>query len=155
MKLTAKGRYAVTAMLDISIHQTGDPVSVLDIANRQSISPAYLEQIVGQLKRAGMLSSRKGPGGGYELGADAQDITISDIVAAVGEGVDVTRCGGRADCLEGHVCLTHNLWAELSDEIDGFLQSISLATLVARHQANPVTPEAAGDTDQRISATLI
>ena len=139
MRLTAKGRYAVTAMLDIALHESRDsskneasevPVSVQDIAVRQSISSAYLEQIVGRLKRAGLLRSHRGPGGGYQLGMDSDQISVSAIVTAVGEGVDVTRCGGKADCLEGHVCMTHDLWVDLSDQIDVFLKSITLGSLV-------------------------
>lgn len=132
MRLTTKGRYAVTAILDIALHAEQGPVSVHDIAGRQGISSSYLEQLVGRLKRAGLLSSHRGPGGGYVLGKDADLISISEVVASVGEGVDATRCGGRADCHEGHTCLTHNLWADLSSQIDDFLQRITLAQLVAR-----------------------
>ncbi len=151
MRLTTKGRYAVTAMLDIALHAEKGPVSVQDIAQRQSISSSYLEQIVGRLKRVGLLSSHRGPGGGYRLGCDPQDISISAVVAAVGEGVDATRCAGRADCQEGHMCLTHDLWVDLSAQIDTFLQNISLASLVERQNAS-VSPHAH---DSRIAATLI
>jgi|TARA_B110000263_G_C14916340_1_gene332740 Rrf2 family iron-sulfur cluster assembly transcriptional regulator len=132
MRLTTKGRYAVTAMLDIAIHGEHKPVSVHDIAVRQAISGAYLEQIIGRLKRAELLVSHRGPGGGYDLGFQPEQISVSAIVSAVGEGVDATRCGGKADCHEGHMCLTHNLWVDLSAQIDDFLQSISLATLVQK-----------------------
>lgn len=135
MRLTTKGRYAVTAMLDIALHEDATPVSVLEIAQRQNISAAYLEQIVGKLKRSGMLASTRGPGGGYVLGAPAPSITISAIVGGVGEGVDATRCGGKADCNEGHMCSTHNLWVDLSAQIDDFLQGITLASLMERHLA--------------------
>ena len=134
MKLTTKGRYAVTAMLDIALHCDRKPVSVQDISARQDISSAYLEQLVRRLKVDGLLRSQRGPGGGYVLGRDAQSISISQIVSAVGEGVDATRCGGKADCQEGHMCLTHNLWVDLSDQIDGFLQGISLASLARRQE---------------------
>lgn len=158
MRLTTKGRYAVTAMLDIALHGQDSPVSVQDIAARQDISSSYLEQIVGRLKRVGLLSSHRGPGGGYRLGCDAGDISISAVVTAVGEGVDATRCGGRADCQEGHMCLTHNLWVDLSAEIDGFLQSISLASLVER-QAHLERAQGRGapsrDSASRIAATLL
>ena len=97
MRLTTKGRYAVTAMLDIALHADAAPVSVLEIAGRQDISSAYLEQLVGKLKRAGLLKSTRGPGGGYVLGRSADDMTISEIVAGVGEGVDATACGGKAE----------------------------------------------------------
>ena len=132
MRLTTKGRYAVTAMLDIALHGQSGPVSVQDIAERQMISSAYLEQIVGRLKRIGLLCSVRGPGGGYTLGTDPAQVSISSIITAVGEGVDATRCGGKADCQEGHMCLTHNLWTDLSAQIDGFLQRITLSGLMAR-----------------------
>ena len=154
MRLTTKGRYAVTAILDIALHAEKGPVSVQDIAARQGISSSYLEQIVGRLKRVGLLCSHRGPGGGYRLGREAQDISISEVVTAVGEGVDATRCGGRADCQEGHMCLTHDLWVDLSAQIDGFLQSITLASLVARHhpgQGGKQDPASAS----RIAATLL
>ena len=134
MRLTTKGRYAVTAMLDIAIHGENHPVSVQDIAQRQALSCSYLEQLVGRLKRSGLLASVRGPGGGYHLGRQASLVTISDIISAVGEGVDATRCGGRADCQEGHMCLTHDLWADLSVQIDDFLQRISLADLMDKEQ---------------------
>lgn len=132
MRLTTKGRYAVTAMLDIALHHGGGPVSVVDIAERQDISAAYLEQLVGKLKRAGLLDSVRGPGGGYALGRRLEEINVSSIIAAVGEGVDATRCHGSADCQDGAQCLTHDLWAELSQEIDGFLAAITLDALVSR-----------------------
>jgi Rrf2 family transcriptional regulator, iron-sulfur cluster assembly transcription factor len=135
MRLTTKGRYAVTAMLDISLHAEQAPVSVLEISLRQNISSAYLEQIVGTLKRGGLLESTRGPGGGYVLGLSADTITVSAIVASIGEGVDATRCGGKADCNEGHMCSTHNLWVDLSAQIDGFLQGITLASLMQSHLA--------------------
>jgi Rrf2 family transcriptional regulator, iron-sulfur cluster assembly transcription factor len=151
MRLTTKGRYAVTAMLDIALHSEDGPVSVQEIAERQDISSSYLEQIVGRLKRVGLLSSHRGPGGGYCLGCDPKDISISAVVSAVGEGVDATRCAGRADCQEGHMCLTHDLWVDLSDQIDTFLQNISLASLVQRQ----ATGRAQADTSSRIAATLL
>lgn len=138
MRLTTKGRYAVTAMLDIALHRSSGPVSVVDIAERQDISAAYLEQLIGKLKRAGLVESVRGPGGGYQLGRDLPSISVSNIIGAVGEGVDATRCHGSADCQEGSMCLTHDLWAELSHEIDGFLDGISLDTLVARSEIKHV-----------------
>ena len=162
MRLTTKGRYAVTAMLDIALHCEQGPVSVQDIAGRQDISSSYLEQIVGRLKRLGLLTSHRGPGGGYQLGAAPEEISISAVVSAVGEGVDATRCGGRADCHEGHMCLTHNLWVDLSAEIDSFLQSISLASLVERQiqaqnrsDAKSSDAKSTVDGSMRIAATLL
>ncbi len=157
MRLTTKGRYAVTAMLDIALHKEQGPVSVQEIAARQDISSTYLEQIVGKLKRSGLLLSHRGPGGGYVLGSQATEVSISAIVQAVGEGVDATRCGGRADCQEGHMCLTHDLWADLSDQIDGFLQGITLASLVERQSVTGVCArqDEKADGVSLISATQI
>ena len=139
MRLTTKGRYAVTAMLDIALHSGSlcgkqETVSVGDISRRQDISAKYLEQILGRLSRSELLDSHRGPGGGYVLAMPMDQISISAIISAVGEGVDATRCNGRADCQEGHMCLTHDLWANLSDQIDQFLQNISLLSLVEDQQ---------------------
>lgn len=138
MRLTTRGRYAVTAMLDIALHRDAGPVSVADIAHRQGISSSYLEQLFGKLKRANLLESLRGPGGGYRLKDEAGAINVSDIIAAVGEGVDATRCQGGADCQEGLTCLTHDLWADLSVEIDTFLKGITLANLVARSEVQSI-----------------
>ena len=138
MRLTTKGRYAVTAMLDIALHRGCGPVSVVDISERQDISAAYLEQLIGKLKRSGLLESVRGPGGGYQLARDMTTISVSSIIGAVGEGVDATRCHGSADCQDGTMCLTHDLWAELSQEIDGFLDGITLSSLVARSEVRHV-----------------
>lgn len=132
MRLTTKGRYAVTAMLDIALHRNRGPISVMDIAERQGISAAYLEQLLAKLKKAGLLASVRGPGGGYQLDRALDGITISSIITAVGDGVDATRCHGTGDCQDGDKCLTHELWSDLSEEIDGFLTGITLAVLVGR-----------------------
>lgn len=126
-------------MLDIALHQAEGAISVADIAQRQGISAAYLEQLFTRLKRAELLHSRRGPGGGYELASAATDISVSAIVQAVGDGVDATRCHGAADCQEGSKCLTHDLWADLSDEIDGYLRRVTLASLVQRRQVPLIT----------------
>jgi Rrf2 family iron-sulfur cluster assembly transcriptional regulator len=132
MRLTTKGRYAVTAMLDIALHRDDGPVSVMDIAERQDISSAYLEQLFSKLKRVGLVVSVRGPGGGYRLQRDPGSVSVSEIISAVGDGVDATRCHGSADCQDGLRCLTHDLWAELSHEIDGYLHRVTLGELVAR-----------------------
>ncbi len=138
MRLTTKGRYAVTAMLDIAIHRQDGPVSVMDIARRQGISAAYLEQLFSKLKRCGLLRSIRGPGGGYQLERDVSRISVSEIITAVGDGVDATRCHGGTDCQDGVVCLTHELWTELSEELDGFLGGITLGSLVERSEIQHV-----------------
>lgn len=131
MKLTSKGRYAVTAMLDVALHSEKGPVPLADISERQEISLSYLEQLFSRLRREKLVSSIRGPGGGYLLGREAADISISEVIKAVDETVDATRCQGQADCQNGQRCLTHNLWQDLSDRIEMFLDGISLGELVA------------------------
>jgi Rrf2 family transcriptional regulator, iron-sulfur cluster assembly transcription factor len=132
MRLTTKGRYAVTAMLDLALHADKGPVTVSDISLRQGISQAYLEQLFGKLKRARLVVSLRGPGGGYALARPSGAVTVSDIVAAVDEAMDATRCGGGGDCQDGLICLTHDLWSDLSSRIDDFLSGVTLESLVAR-----------------------
>ncbi len=132
MRLTTKGRYAVTAMLDLALNAQQGPVSLAEISNRQEISLSYLEQLFARLRRKELVSSVRGPGGGYQLAKDAQDICVAAVIDAVDESVDATRCGGKGDCLQGTKCLTHNLWCELSEQIHGFLSGISLAELVSK-----------------------
>jgi len=119
-------------MLDVALHAADAPTSLADISERQGISQAYLEQLFGRLKRAGLVDSVRGPGGGYQLRGDPEGVSVADVVGAVGEGVDATRCGGAGDCQDGEVCLTHELWADLSMQIHLFLSRISLASLVRR-----------------------
>jgi Rrf2 family iron-sulfur cluster assembly transcriptional regulator len=138
MRLTTKGRYAVTAMLDLALHSAEGPVSLVDIATRQAISQSYLEQLFARLKRAGLVLSLRGPGGGYALARAPTEVSVSDIVCSVGEGIDATRCGGSGDCQEGLVCLTHELWTDLSERIDQYLSAITLADLIARADVRAV-----------------
>lgn len=130
MKLTSKGRYAVTAMLDLALHANQGPVTLAAISDRQGISLSYLEQLFTRLRRNGLVSSTRGPGGGYLLSGDAADIAVADVVSAVDESVNATRCGGEENCQGGKRCLTHDLWTELGDQIFTFLSEISLAQLV-------------------------
>lgn len=134
MRLTTKGRYAVTAMLDLALHENQGPISLADIANRQTISLSYLEQLFAKLRKRSLVNSVRGPGGGYALQRPSATIYIAEIIAAVNESVDTTRCRGAGDCQGGDTCLTHYLWADLSDQIHQFLEGISLADLVARHE---------------------
>ena len=131
MRLTTRGRYAVTAMLDVALHEQAGPVSVAHIALRQGISPAYLEQLFARLRRHDLVHSVRGPGGGYGLARASETISVADIVDSVDENIDATRCGGTGDCQDGHTCLTHELWADLSVEIHNFLDDITLASLIA------------------------
>lgn len=132
MRLSTKGRYAVTAMMDLAIHGEESPVTLADISACQGISLSYLEQLFARLRREGLVEGVRGPGGGYRLARAADQITVADIVNAVGEGVDATRCGGLADCQGGARCLTHELWSDLSDQIHAFLQGITLADFANR-----------------------
>ena len=130
MKLTTKGRYAVTAMLDLAIHQSRRPVTLQDIATNQEISLSYLEQLFARLRRADLVKGTRGPGGGYRLAKEMDQISVAAIITAVDEKVDVTRCGGKTDCQDGERCLTHELWSSLSGKIYEFLDDISLGNLV-------------------------
>jgi Rrf2 family iron-sulfur cluster assembly transcriptional regulator len=138
MRLTTKGRYAVTAMLDLALHAQQDPVNLADISERQSISISYLEQLFAKLRKGGLVSSVRGPGGGYQLARDGGRIFIAEIIDAVDESVDATRCAGQGDCQQGVTCLTHELWSDLSDQIHGFLSRISLDELVNRREVQAV-----------------
>ena len=130
MKLTTKGRYAVTAMLDLALHDGEGPVCLSEIATRQDISLPYLEQLFTRLRRRGLVTSTRGPGGGYNLGRGAQEIAVAQIISAVDESFDATRCGGERDCHGGKSCLTHELWEELSREVHRFLHGVTLAQLM-------------------------
>lgn len=130
MKLTSKGRYAVTAMIDIALNQEKGAITLSLISERQGISLSYLEQLFSKLKKSGLVSSARGPGGGYRLSRVAADISISEIIRAVDESVDARKCGGKANCQGGEECLSHELWSELSDTIDSFLKSITLQDVV-------------------------
>ncbi|EKE74936.1 Fe-S cluster assembly transcriptional regulator IscR [Gallaecimonas xiamenensis] len=138
MRLTSKGRYAVTAMLDLALHAEDGPVSLADISERQGISLSYLEQLFSRLRRQQLVSSVRGPGGGYRLGKDASEISVGQVIVAVDESVDATKCQGKADCQGGSQCLTHSLWSNLSSQISHFLDGISLADLVAQKEIKKV-----------------
>ncbi|MBK5963024.1 Fe-S cluster assembly transcriptional regulator IscR [Thiocystis minor] len=130
MRLTTKGRYAVTAMLDLAIHQGKGPIALADIAHRQGISLSYLEQLFAKLRKSALVSSVRGPGGGYNLARSPAEIHVAEVIAAVDESVDTTRCGGAHNCQNNGPCLTHDLWHDLSDRIYEHLNKISLQQLV-------------------------
>ena len=130
MRLTTKGRFAVTAMLDLAIHHHDGPVTLAGISERQRISLSYLEQLFGKLRRRDLVSSVRGPGGGYCLGRELTTISVADIIRAVDEVLDATQCGGKSNCHDEHICMTHNLWANLNKRMYEYLDSISLADLV-------------------------
>ena len=132
MRLSTKGRYAVTAMLDLALNGTQGPVTLADISENQGISLSYLEQLFAALRSKGLVRGVRGPGGGYYLGRESDEISIADIICAVDEWVEFTRCKGKQNCHDGQRCLTHSLWDDLSQQIFMFLTDISLADLVER-----------------------
>ncbi len=138
MRLTTKGRYAVTAMLDLAIHHDQGPVTLADIARRQGISLSYLEQLFARLRKRGLVRSSRGPGGGYRLGRAAEDIAVGAVIGAVDESVDATRCRGLENCQGDARCLTHDLWQDLSKQIHDFLGGIDLGQLIERRRVREV-----------------
>ena len=134
MRLSTKGRYAVTAMLDLALNGQDGPVTLSDISENQGISLSYLEQLFAALRAKNLVRGVRGPGGGYFLGRDADEISIANIICAVDEWVEFTRCQGKQDCRGGQRCLTHSLWDDLSRQIYEFIEEISLADLVRRGQ---------------------
>lgn len=139
MRLTTKGRYAVTAMLDLALNAEKGPISLADISRRQEISLSYLEQLFSKLRQRSLVSSVRGPGGGYRLGRTPDAICVAEIIDAVNESIDATNCGGAGNCHHGQVCLTHYLWCDLSEQIHNFLSGITLAGLVARQEVRDVS----------------
>ncbi|MDD3519585.1 MAG: Fe-S cluster assembly transcription factor [Chromatiales bacterium] len=138
MRLTTKGRYAVTALLDLAIHNNEGPISLADISGRQGISLSYLEQLFSKLRKRGLVVSTRGPGGGYSLSRPATEISVEEIISAVDEKVDTTRCGGKGDCQDDAPCLTHDLWMALSEQIRHFLANITLGDIMERHGVQDV-----------------
>ncbi len=138
MRLTTKGRYAVTAMLDLALHADNGPVALADISKRQGISLSYLEQLFAKLRRRELVGSVRGPGGGYRLNRSSNAIDVAQVIDAVNESVDVTRCNGDGGCQQGDVCLTHHLWCDLSAQIHSFLCGITLADLVQRNEVRVI-----------------
>jgi Rrf2 family iron-sulfur cluster assembly transcriptional regulator len=149
MRLTTKGRFAVTAMIDLASRRDFGPVTLNAISERQRISLSYLEQLFGRLRRFNLVKSVRGPGGGYRLARDMDEITVTDIVLAVDEPIDATRCGGRANCNNAAQCMTHDLWSNLNRRMFDYLDSVTLGSLVGR-------PAYVGScvTDERQAAAL-
>jgi len=134
MRLTTKGRFAVTAMIDLALRDHAGPVALSGISGRQSISLSYLEQLFGKLRRNALVESVRGPGGGYRLGRSAADISIAEIIEAVDEPVDATQCQGKENCLDDRRCLTHDLWSRLNERMVEYLDSVSLEDLIAEQR---------------------
>ena len=138
MRLTTKGRFAVTAMIDLALRETHGPVTLAGISQRQNISLSYLEQLFGKLRRFDIVESTRGPGGGYTLARRADQVTVADIIIAVDEPLDATQCGGKGNCHgdEGGNgrCMTHDLWANLNQKMVEYLSSVSLADLAKQQE---------------------
>ena len=136
MRLTTKGRFAVTAMMDLALQGGSEPVTLAEISARQHISLSYLEQLFGKLRRQALVKSIRGPGGGYRLAKATQDISVADVILAVDEPIDATQCGGKENCQDERKCLTHDLWANLNTHIFSYLRAVTLAELVRNHQSS-------------------
>jgi Rrf2 family iron-sulfur cluster assembly transcriptional regulator len=144
MKLTTKGRYAVTAMLDLALRYDKGAVTLADIAKRQGISLSYLEQLFAKLRRSGLVDSVRGPGGGYTLAMEPAKISVAEIIVAINENIDATRCGGEKNCHGDETCLTHQLWEDLSIRIHEFLNGITLGDLVTKPHVQEVASRQEG-----------
>lgn len=135
MRLTTKGRFAVTAMMDIAMRDRHGPVTLSAISQRQKISLSYLEQLFGRLRRHKLVDSTRGPGGGYTLARAAKEISVADVIFAVDEPLDATQCRGKENCVGEGRCMTHDLWADLNRHMVDYLDGVSLRDLVDRHRA--------------------
>lgn len=154
MRLTTKGRYAVTAMLDLAFHSQKKPVTLTEIATRQTISLSYLEQLFSRLRRSGMVIGVRGPGGGYKLSRLPVEISISDIILAVDEQVDSTKCLGKGNCQNNQACLTHELWMGLSENIQTYLQGINLEDLLNQEKVQKVAGRQENDIQQIVEVRI-
>lgn len=151
MRLTTKGRYAVTAMLDLAFHSQNQPVTLTDIATRQTISLSYLEQLFSRLRRAGLVVGVRGPGGGYKLSREPSEVSISNIILAVDEQVDLTNCEKQGNCQNGQPCLTHDLWMGLSQTVSNYLDGISLGELLDQSGVQKIAERQAADVHQQVN----
>ena len=141
MRLTTKGRFAVTAMIDLALHHGSGPVTLAEISGRRKISLSYLEQLFGKLRRHHLVESVRGPGGGYHLARDMGEVSVADIILAVDEPIDATQCGGKENCDDDKKCLTHDLWAALNERIFDYLGGVSLRQLVDSQKAKEAVRE--------------
>jgi len=154
MRLTTKGRFAVTAMIDLALHHGSGPVTLAEISGRQKISLSYLEQLFGKLRRHQLVESVRGPGGGYCLAKDMDKVTVTDIILAVDEPIDATQCGGKENCHDDGKCLTHDLWAALNERIFDYLGGVSLRQLADSQRAKETARQSgvAQVRDMRVAA---
>jgi len=149
MRLTTKGRFAVTAMIDLALHNGDGPVTLAEISERQRISLSYLEQLFGKLRRQALVSSVRGPGGGYNLAKALDTVSVADIIVAVDEPIDATQCAGKENCRDEGKCITHDLWISLNEHIFDYLRSVTLEQLVAQQQAKDAEVKVVELKDQR------
>ena len=147
MRLTTKGRFAVTAMIDVAMYGGEGPVTLAAVSARQKISLSYLEQLFGKLRRYGLVDSVRGPGGGYNLARPASSVSVADVITAVDEPIDATKCGGMENCDDDKRCMTHELWANLNTHIFAYLSSVTLEQLVRQQDK----PDVAVLQDQRLT----
>ncbi len=150
MRLTTKGRFAVTAMIDLALRGEEGPVALAGVSERQKISLSYLEQLFGKLRRFRLVDSVRGPGGGYCIARPLDQVSVADIIRAVDEPLDATQCGGRENCQDEHRCMTHDLWATLNTKMYDYLSSVSLADLVQRQKDKGLAGEPVVIADQRL-----
>jgi Rrf2 family iron-sulfur cluster assembly transcriptional regulator len=149
MRLTTKGRFAVTAMIDLALRGEDGPVALASVSERQKISLSYLEQLFGKLRRFNLVDSVRGPGGGYCIARPLSQVTVADIIRAVDEQLDATQCGGRENCHDEHRCMTHDLWSTLNSKMYDYLASVTLGELVDRQKLKVSAPPASVLEDKR------
>lgn len=150
MRLTTKGRFAVTAMIDLALRGDEGPVALASVSDRQKISLSYLEQLFGKLRRHKLVGSVRGPGGGYCIARPLSQVTVADIIRAVDEPLDATQCGGRENCHDEHRCMTHDLWSTLNSKMYEYLSSVSLSDLVERQKKKQATAPAVVEVKRRL-----
>jgi len=155
MRLTTKGRFAVTAMVDLAISGGERPVTLGDISERQKISLSYLEQLFGKLRRKALVSSVRGPGGGYRLTRPTAELSIGEIILAVDEPIDATQCGGKENCRDEHKCITHDLWTDLNRHIFEYLNAVKLSDLVEKQKENVTAGNVVELVDRRDSKVSV
>lgn len=151
MRLTTKGRFAVTAMIDLALRNNDGPVALAGISERQKISLSYLEQLFGKLRRHRLVESVRGPGGGYSMARPLTSISVADIIRAVDEPLDATQCHGHQNCHEEHRCMTHDLWATLNEKMYEYLANVSLEDLVSKQRKSLLGASIIAD-QRRVSA---
>ncbi len=155
MRLTTKGRFAVTAMLDLALRDGSGPVTLAGISRRQSISLSYLEQLFGKLRRHNLVDSVRGPGGGYTLAKPPEQMSVAEIIRAVDEPIDATQCGGNENCKEEQRCMTHELWTTLNEKMYDYLSSVRLADLALKQRERMARDSVTVLEDRRVKEAIL